>query len=91
VADALDSAAAAIRDLSSGLRELRPPQELESDVNRWLAGDEFAAETLEEAADAVREEGRIAVIGRTEVLSEIEKESDRLAQKIGATECIGPD
>jgi hypothetical protein len=91
IAEALDAAAAAVRNLDSRLRDLRPPPELASDVEAWLRNGDSAANTLNEAADAVRKNGRFAVLEMMPGLAEDEKESDRLARKIGATECIGPD
>jgi hypothetical protein len=91
-AEALDSAAAALRDLISRLRDLPVPPELAGDVEAWLANDDLAAHLLEEAADAVRKDSSVAAaLGVTPVLNDATKESERLARKIGATACVGPD
>jgi hypothetical protein len=39
----------------------------------------------------VRKEGRLAILGMTGVLAEIERKSDQLSRKIGATGCVGPE
>jgi hypothetical protein len=90
-AEALDSASAAFRDLHSRLSALGPPSELESDVEALLRNAEFVADTLEKMADAVRKKGSLAALGMIQVLTETEKEADRLARRIGAADCIGPD
>ena len=90
-AEALDSAAAAFRDLHSRLSALGPPPELESDVEALLRNAKFVADTLDKVPDAVRREGSLAAVGMIPVLTETEKEADRLARRIGATDCTGPD
>lgn len=91
IAGALEEAAAVIRRLDSRLRALSPPPELANDVEAWLADNDVAVDMLEEAADTVRKEGRLAILGMTGVLAEIERKSDQLSRKIGATGCVGPE
>ena len=73
-AEALDSAAAAYRDLHSRLSALRPPSELESDVEALLRNADVA-DTVETVADAVRKEGSLAALGMIPALTEKEKGS----------------
>jgi hypothetical protein len=90
-AEALDAAAAAVRDLSSRLRDLSPPSELADNVEALLQNGGLMADTLDKAAEVVRKDGRLALLGINVLLTEMDKESDRLARRIGATACIGPD
>jgi hypothetical protein len=91
IADALDAAAAVVRHRRSQLSELQPPAELESDFDGFLRNDELAADTLARGADAVREQGKLAVLGIAAVQTEIKKKGEHFARRIGMTDCVGPD
>jgi len=85
-----DQAKPVAEDGLAELRKLRPPTELQEDVDAWLALNQEnvdAIDDLREAAAASDEAGAQAVSKRA---VENERKADALAKRIGLEECAAP-
>ena len=85
-----DQAKPVAEDGLAELRKLRPPTELQEDVDAWLALNQENADAIDdlrEAAAASDEAGAQAVSKRA---VENERKADALAKRIGLEECAAP-
>jgi hypothetical protein len=74
---------AAIADL----RELEPPEEIEGDVDAWLAKVEEASEEIEKARDAAKAQDEAKLSAALEEGTRVNDEGNRRARELGLKEC----
>lgn len=76
-----------VEDELGRLRELRPPAELQAEVNAWLATGDESLETLRAVGKAA-DQGDLAAVSRIGAEAQRnEQRSDRLARGLGLTDC----
>lgn len=83
----LEEGLADVRAAVTDLRELEPPQEIESEVDAWLERVEAAAGQIEIARDAAREKDEVALSKALEAGTEVNDDSNARARKLGLKDC----
>lgn len=70
------------------LRALRPPEELQADYDRMLDETEKAIPAARKLADAAEKQDAAAVQEAIKAGNDADQASDRLATKLGLSECV---
>jgi hypothetical protein len=91
VADVIERLLPIARRAEADLRALDPPAELEQDVGRWLQIQAVQIRGLNEFLAKAKEGDEAALFALGFVYESFEKDHDRLARKLGVTECIDED
>ena len=87
----IDDAVPVVREGVDELKKLKPPEELEGQVDEWLKLNEENTKTLEQLGDAA-EAGDEARIGELAQEAEAnEQRGDDLAREIGLKDCAEDD
>jgi hypothetical protein len=79
------------REAVGKLRALRPPQELQRDVDRWLARNEDNVANIQAIGEAARAGDETRVQEIASAASANEREADSLARQLGLRDCARED
>ena len=87
IADVAAEALPIAREGARKLRALRPPEDVEPTVQRWLARNDENIERMEELRDAARAGDTTKVQRIASAAVENERRADALARRIGLQQC----
>ena len=87
IAEVAEEAIPIAREGAGKLRALRPPEEVEPTVERWLARNDANIDRMEDLRDAAREGDATAVQRIASAAVENEQRADALARRIGLRAC----
>ena len=90
-ADVIECLLPIARQAEADLRALEPPAELEKDVRRWLQIRAAQIRGLNEFLAKAKEGDEAALFALGFVYESFEKDHDKLANKLGVTECVDED
>ncbi len=85
--DVVEEAVPIAREGVGRLRELRPPPEIEADVERWLARNDENVRLLERLGEAAGEGDETRVQRIASEAAENERRADELARELGLRDC----
>jgi hypothetical protein len=87
IADVAEDAIPIAREGARELRALRPPEDLEQTVERWLARNDENIERMQDLRDAARRGDATEVQRIASKAVENERRADALARRIGLRAC----
>jgi len=87
IAPWLEKAKPLLKNELSDLRKLKPPADMESDVNAWLATGDRELQLFDEMGTAAKTGDTNAVLQVIQKGSSAASEGDKLAKKLGLTVC----
>jgi hypothetical protein len=83
----LDQGLKDVDDAVADLRELEPPEEMEEDVDAWLAKVEAASAQIENALDAAKDQDEEELSAALEEGTRVNEEGNGQARELGLKEC----